>query len=200
MGFLWGTGATYCSTSPSVHCYSILCAARFSRVWQWEGRTWLRCCQAGGGVWAGRVSSLLSGGSQRLQRGSVCPDGHCQEVKQPTGLALGKPLARCFVSGGALKEPHKGVATVGPSWVPLRLCCQRGNFLVHLGTFRKSQRNRRRGQGQAPWSAPQILLSYRGNSSSGCFWRFIVINLFQSMWCYLSKTWSIFQYGKKYWF
>lgn len=106
--------------------------------------------QAGGGVW-GREGLLpsLRRLRVRLQRGSVCPDGHCQEAgAELTGLALGEPLARCSVSGEPLRSSHKG--NRGPFWVPLPGSAAKGEFSSSPGNIQEEPENRRRGQGQAP--------------------------------------------------
>ena len=70
---------------------------------------------------------------------------------------------------------------MGPSGCHFQALLPKGNFLAHLETVRKSQRTGEEGRGKLLDLLHRSSRAIGGDSSSGCFWRFIVINVFQSM-------------------
>lgn len=106
-----------------------------------------------------------------LPRGRVAPAG-----AELTGLVLGESLAHCSMSEGALRELPLRV-TLGPAGCHFQTLLPKGNFLVHLGSFRKDETT---GASSLVCSADHPEL--QGEIlAQGVSERFIVINIFQSM-------------------
>lgn len=106
----------------------------------------------GGGVWSRKIS-LLSGGS--VCGGSVWVSPRIGAAKRPGGPDCGRAhwpgsgwiSGSLFCVWGTRKElPLR--ATVGPFGCHLQALLPKGNFLVHLGTFRKSQSTGEEGRGK----------------------------------------------------
>ena len=151
-GALWGTETAHCSPVSSFRAW-LLDSGRgwFPRVWCWEGWTWLRYARRWG-LWSRKIS-LLPGGS--VCGGSVWVSARTGAAKRPGGPDWGRAhwpgsgwiSGSLFCVWGTLKELLLR-ATVGPSGCHFQALLPKGNFLIHLGTFRKSQRTGEEGRGK----------------------------------------------------
>lgn len=132
-------------------------------------------CLAGGGVWSRKDLFLsLRWRSVWPQHLSGCPVGIAKRPGGPSwggahSLILVGSLAHCSMAVGALTELPRRV-TLGPSGCHFQALLPKGNFLVHLGTFRKGQRAGEEGRHNLFGLLYKPSWTGERDSSSGCFW------------------------------